>query len=63
MASFDGCPEVFHALVFIDCVQDFHQRILDDLVLQRGDAERALFSIRFWDVVTPAGLRPVAALM
>ncbi|QTZ89071.1 hypothetical protein GQ627_004725 [Klebsiella pneumoniae] len=47
-----------HKVVFIDCVQDFHQRILDDLVLQRGDAERALFSIRFWDVVMPAGLRP-----
>ncbi len=49
---------------FSDCVQDFlTSAYWTILVLQRGDAERALFSIRFWDVVTLCRAAPCAALM
>ena len=35
---------------FVDCIEHFHQRTLDDLVFQRSKAERALPPIRFGDL-------------
>src|SRR6266511_1516497 len=43
----------------VDGVQDFHHRSLNDLVLQRGDAQRPLPAVRFGDVLTPRRLRPI----
>src|SRR3954454_10542608 len=36
----------------VDCVENLDDRALDDLVLQRGDAERALPPVRLRDVGT-----------
>lgn len=33
---------------------------LDDLVFQRGDAQRPLSAVRFGDVLTPRRLRPIS---
>jgi hypothetical protein len=35
---------------FVDCVQHLHHSTLNDLIFQRGDPQRALPPIRFWDV-------------
>jgi hypothetical protein len=45
----------------VDRVQHLHQRPLDDLVLERRDAERPLPAVGFRDVLPPRRLRPVAA--
>ena len=45
----------------VDSVQDSHHRSLDNLVLQRGDPERAQAPIRFGDVLTPRRQCPVCA--
>src|SRR5919106_2093102 len=45
----------------VDGVQHLHYRALDDLVLQRGDAERPLPAVRLGDVLPPGRLRPVGA--
>ena len=45
----------------VDGVQHFHHRALDDLVLQRGDAERPLPAVGLGDVLPPGRLRPVGA--
>jgi hypothetical protein len=38
-------------IFLIDRVQHLNHRTLDDLVFQRGDAERALPTVRFWSVI------------
>lgn len=43
----------------VDGVQYFHHRALDDLVLQRSDAERPLPAVGFGDVLAPRWLRPI----
>src|SRR6476620_12753484 len=43
----------------VDCVQQRDHRPLDDLVLQRGDRERALPSVRLGYVNAPARQRPI----
>ena len=43
----------------VDGVQHLHHRPLDDLVLQRGDAERPLPAVGLGDVLPPRRLRPV----
>ena len=45
----------------VDRIENLHHRALDDLVLQCGDAERALPSVRFRDVGTARRLCPVGA--
>ena len=47
-------------IFLVDRVQHLDHRALDDLVLQRGDAQRALPSIRLGDVPPPRWQRPVA---
>src|SRR6266404_4097185 len=37
-------------IFFVDCVQHLHHSTLNDLIFQRGDPQRALPPIRFWDV-------------
>src|ERR687891_1394402 len=44
----------------VDGVQHFHYRALDDLVLQRGDAERPLPAVGLGAVLPSGRLRPVA---
>jgi site-specific DNA recombinase len=45
----------------VDGVQHLHHRALDDLVLQRRDAERPLPAVGLRDVLPPRRLRPVCA--
>lgn len=45
----------------VDRVQHLHQRPLDDLVLERRDAERPLPAVGLRNVLPPRRLRPVAA--
>jgi hypothetical protein len=45
----------------VDGVQHLHHRALDDLVLQRGDAERSLPAVGLGDVLSPGRLCPVGA--
>jgi len=40
-------------IFFVDCVQHLHHGALNDLIFQRGDPQRALPPIRFWDVSPP----------
>ena len=47
-------------IFLVDRVQHLDHRALDDLVLQCGDAQRALPSIRLGDVPPPRWQRPVA---
>src|SRR5207244_227315 len=47
-------------ILLVDRVQHLDNRTLDDLVLQRRDAQRPLPSIRLWDVSAPRRQRPVA---
>jgi len=47
-------------LLLVDGLQDHPRRLLDDLVLQRGDAERTRATITFRDVHPPHRLRMVA---
>ena len=35
---------------FVDCIQHLHHSALNDLIFQRGDPQRALPPIGFWDV-------------
>ena len=37
---------------FVDSTENLHHRALDDLIFQRGDAERALPPVRFRNVGT-----------
>ena len=48
-------------ILLVDRIQHLDQRALDDLVLQRGDAERALPPVRLRDEPTPRRLRPVGS--
>ena len=50
-------------ILLVDRVQHLDQRTLDDLVLQRCDAERALPAVRLWYVVPARRLRPVGSSM
>jgi len=47
--------------LLVDRIQHFDHRALDDLVLQRCDAERALSAVRLWNVPPSGRLRPVCA--
>src|SRR5271157_4458691 len=46
-------------VLLVNRVQHLDQRALDDLVLQRGDAERALPPVGLRDIPTPRRLRPI----
>src|SRR4051812_41213722 len=46
-------------LLLVDRGEEVDPRLLDDLVLQRGDAERPLPAIGLWYVLPPRRLRPV----
>jgi hypothetical protein len=37
-------------IFFVDCIQHLHHSALNDLIFQRGDPQRALPPIGFWDV-------------
>src|SRR6266851_5669826 len=50
-------------ILLVDRVQHLDHRTLDDLVLQRCDAERALPAVRLWYVVPARWLRPVSSSM
>jgi len=50
-------------ILLVDRVQRRRRRPLDDLVLQSGDRERALASIRFGNIDPPAGRRPIRSPM
>jgi hypothetical protein len=50
-------------ICLVDRVQHLDYRTLDDLVLQRRDAERALPAVRLWYVVPARRLRPVGSSM
>ena len=50
-------------VLFVDLVQYPYHRLLDDLVLQRGDADRSLAAIRFGYPYPLRGLRPVSAAL
>jgi hypothetical protein len=48
-------------ILLVDCVQNFDQRPLDNLVLQSGNAQRPLAAVGFCDVVAPRRLCPVGS--
>src|SRR6266446_9388791 len=50
-------------LFLIDRVQDFHHRLLDYLIFQRGDAERTHFPVGLRYVPSPRRARPVCSPM
>jgi hypothetical protein len=50
-------------VLLVDRVEQFGKRALDDLIFQRGNAERAPSSVRFGDVHPPCRLRPIGATM
>src|SRR5208282_2278697 len=50
-------------IFLVDGIQHFDRRPLDDLVLQRRDAERPLPPVRLGSVVAARWLRPVAAAL
>ena len=50
-------------IFLVDRVQHLDHRTLDDLVLQRCDAERALPAVRLWYVMPARRLRPVGSSM
>ena len=56
-AAFIDAPMVF----LVDRVQHLDERALDNLVFQRGDAERALPPVGLRDKPTPRRLRPIGS--
>src|SRR5258708_1756216 len=50
-------------IFFVDSVENFNHRALDDFILQRGNSQRALFAIRLGYVLPPNGQRPVRAAL
>ena len=46
-------------VVLVDRIQHCHHGALDDFVFQRGDAQRALLSIRLGNISPSGWLRPV----
>ena len=52
-----------YKVLLVDRLQDRRHRLLDDLILERDDAQRSLPSVGFLYVDSPHGLRAVAAPM
>jgi hypothetical protein len=48
---------------FVDGIEHLHDGALNDLVLQRGDAQRTLSSIRFCNISSPRWERSIRASM